>query len=50
MKDISFSNFVIDGVSLKSNEIINTEINFLLGKINYSAGVDNKYNVKSNYY
>lgn len=42
-----FANFSTDGVSVESNDIITTLCEFLDGKINYCATVDNKHNIKN---
>ena len=50
MECTKFANWVADGASVKTNDIITTLCHFLDGKINYCAAVDNKHNVKNDRY
>ena len=50
MKNIRFTNLVIDSTLLETVDIIHVILSFIKGKCNYSIVVDNKYNVKNNRY
>ena len=46
-KNISFTNFETDWVSVETREIITILFKFFNRKLNYAARVDNKHNVKN---
>lgn len=50
IEGITYSNFATNGVLVENNNIILTLYNFLDGKINYCAAVNNKHNIKNNSY
>ena len=50
MDSCVFISFAIDGVSLKSLDIVTSSVNFWRGITNYNAGTDVKHNVKNDHY
>lgn len=50
LEDMRFTNFATDGVSVETFDILQTLCEFIEGKINYCAAVDNKHNVKNDRY
>ena len=49
-KNVEFTNFATDGVSVETHDIMNTLFKFLDGKISFLGAVDNKHNVKNHRY
>ena len=49
-KNITFTNFATDSVSVETQDMINTIFKFLDRKIFFLCIVDNKYNVKNHRY
>ena len=50
MEFVRFANFALDNVLVETYNILLTLHEFIYGKKNYCAVVDNKYNVKNNHY
>ena len=50
LKYTTFVNFATDGVSVEIHDILLTLCQFLNGKINDCAAVENKYNIKNDRY
>ena len=50
LEDVRFANFATDGLSVETDDILQTLCLFLDGKISYCAAVDNKHNVKNDRY
>ena len=50
LDNVRFTNFTTDGVSVETYDILQTLCQFLDGKIEYCAAVDNKHNVKNDRY
>ena len=48
--NVRFTNFATDGVSVETSDILQTLCEFIDGKIDYCAAVDNKHNVKNDRY
>lgn len=46
----SFLNFCVDGVSAETSDVMTALCQFLDGKVNYTALVDNKHNIKNDRY
>lgn len=46
----SFLNFCVDGVSAETSDVMTALCQFLDGKVNYTASVDNKHNIKNDRY
>ena len=47
LSDCQFTNFVVDGVSLETKDVMLTQFQFLDGNKSYTGSVDNKNNVKN---
>ena len=47
LTQVHFTNFATDGVSVETHDMSQTLCEFLDGKINHCAAVDNKHNVKN---
>ena len=49
-KNVAFTNFATDGVSVETRDIMSTLLKFLDGKLEYTVAVDNKHNIKIHCY
>ena len=47
---VRFTNFAIDSVLVETFNILQIICEFINGKVNYCAAVDNKYNIKNDRY